>query len=91
VGGGRPGDPDYGQPDGSQRAVFTQGGDDGPGREVPLLAGRYGDFYAGMAAAVRGEAPVPVQAQAGWDVLAVIEAARKSVATGTIVKPDPRD
>jgi hypothetical protein len=32
-----------------------------------------------------------VQAQAGWDVLAVIEAARKSVATGTIVKPDPRD
>jgi predicted dehydrogenase len=43
-----------------------------------------------MAAAIRGEAPVPVPAQAGWDVLAVIEAARKSAATGTIVKPTPR-
>jgi predicted dehydrogenase len=91
VGGGRPSDPDYGQPDGSQRAVLTRGGEDGPGREVPLPAGRYGDFYAGMAAAIRGEAPVPVPALAGWDVLAVIEAARKSAATGTVVSPAPRD
>ena len=50
--------------------------------------GRYGDFYAGMAAAIRGEAAVPVPAQAGRDVLAVIEAARASVATGRVVTPD---
>jgi predicted dehydrogenase len=90
VGGGRPSDPGYGQPDGSQRAVLTRGGEDGPGREVPLPAGRYGDFYAGMAAAIRGGGPVPVPAQAGWDVLAVVEAARKSAATGTVVSPTAR-
>ncbi len=90
AGGGRPGDPGYGQPDGSQRAVLTRGGEDGPGREVALPAGRYGDYYAAMAAAIRGQGPVPVPAQAGWDVLAVVEAARKSAATGTVVSPATR-
>jgi predicted dehydrogenase len=90
VAGGRPGDAGYGLPDGSQRAVLTAGGDPGPGRELPLPAGRYGDFYAGMATAIRGEGPVPVPAQAGWDVLAVVEAARKSAATGTVVSPAAR-
>lgn len=84
--GGRPVDAEYGQPNGSQRAVVTTAGE--PGREVPLPAGRYGDFYAGMAAAIRGEAPVPVPAQAGRDALAVIEAARQSVASGTVVRPE---
>ncbi|MGA2282946.1 MAG: Gfo/Idh/MocA family oxidoreductase [Candidatus Dormibacteria bacterium] len=88
--GGRPGDPGFGQPDGGQRAVLTEGGEAGAVRELRLPAGRYGDFYAGMAAAIRGEAPVPVPAQAGWDVLAVIEAARRSAATGTVVAPEAR-
>jgi scyllo-inositol 2-dehydrogenase (NADP+) len=86
--GGRPTDPGYGEPDGSQRAVLTEGGEGGATHELPLPAGRYGDFYAGMAAAIRGEAAVPVPAQAGRDVLAVIEAARASVATGRVVTPD---
>jgi scyllo-inositol 2-dehydrogenase (NADP+) len=89
--GGRPGDPGYGQPDGSQRAVVTSAGEDGPGHEVELPAGRYGDFYSGVAAAIRGEGPVPVPAQAGLDVLAVVEAARKSAATGTVVRPETGD
>ncbi len=89
--GGRPGDPGYGQPDGSQRAVVTSGGEAGPGHEVELPAGRYADFYAGVAAAIRGEGPVPVPAQAGLDVLAVVEAARKSAATGTVVRPETGD
>ena len=88
VAGGRPGDAGYGLPNGSQRALLTRGGEAGPGHEVPLPAGRYGDFYAGVAAAIRGEAAVPVPAQAGWDVLAVVEAARKSAATGTVVPPE---
>jgi predicted dehydrogenase len=88
--GGRPGDPGFGQPDGGQRAVLTEGGEAGAVHELRLPAGRYGDFYAGMAAAIRGEAPVPVPAQAGWDVLAVIEAARRSAATGTVVAPEAR-
>jgi predicted dehydrogenase len=88
VAGGRPGDAGYGLPNGSQRAVLTRGGEAGPRHEVPLPAGRYGDFYAGVAAAIRGESPVPVPAQAGWDVLSVVEAARKSAATGTVVPPE---
>jgi predicted dehydrogenase len=86
--GGRPGDPGFGRPDGSQRAVVTSAGEAGPGHEVELPAGRYGDFYAGVAAAIRGEGPVPVPAQAGRDVLAVVEAARQSAATGRVVRPD---
>jgi predicted dehydrogenase len=43
-----------------------------------------------MAAAIRGEGSVPVPAQAGWDVLAVVEAARKSAATGSVVSPAAR-
>ena len=88
VAGGRPGDDGYGLPNGSQRAVLTRGGETGAGHAVPLPAGRYGDFYAGMAAAIRGEAPVPVPAQAGWDVLAIVEAARKSAASGAVVTPE---
>jgi predicted dehydrogenase len=88
--GGRPDDPGFGQPDGSQRAVLTAAGEPGTGREVQLPAGRSGDFYAGVAAAIRGEGPVPVPARAGWDVLAVVEAARRSAATGTVVRPDAR-
>jgi predicted dehydrogenase len=89
-GGGRPGDPGYGEPNGSQRATLTTPGEAGLaslGDEVPLPAGRYGDFYAGVAAAIRGVGPVPVPAQAGRDVLVVVEAARKSVASGTVVSP----
>jgi scyllo-inositol 2-dehydrogenase (NADP+) len=89
--GRRPGDPGFGGPDGSQRAALTGGGDpSGSGRDVPLPAGRYADFYAAVAAAIRGEGAVPVPAQAGWDVLAVVEAARVSAATGAVVRPASR-
>jgi len=88
--GGRPTDPGFGEPDGSQRAVLTRGGEGGESNELRLPAGRYGDFYAAMAAAIRGEGPVPVPAQAGWDVMAVVEAARRSAATGRVVKPSIR-
>ncbi|HYA00508.1 MAG TPA: Gfo/Idh/MocA family oxidoreductase [Candidatus Binatia bacterium] len=84
--GGHPGDPQFGEPDGSQRAVLTAG-DGGAAEEVRLPAGRSGDFYAGVAAAIRGEGPVPVPGQAGWDVLAVVEAARLSATTGRVVRP----
>jgi predicted dehydrogenase len=93
-GGGRPGDPGYGEPNGSQRATLTTPGEAGlagVGDEVPLPAGRYGDFYAGVAGAIRGLGPVPVPALAGRDVLVVIEAARRSVASGTVVSPDYSD
>lgn len=83
--GMRPGDPAFGEPGGSQRAVLTA--PDGSAADIALPAGRYRDFYAEMAAAMRGEGPVPVTGSAGWDVLAVVEAARRSAASGTLVAP----
>ncbi|MGD0833536.1 MAG: Gfo/Idh/MocA family oxidoreductase [Candidatus Dormibacteria bacterium] len=86
--GARPGSPGFGAPDGGQRAMLVTGGEwSGSGGDLPLPAGRAADFYAGMAAAIRGVAPVPVPAEAGVDVLSVVEAARRSSATGTLVAP----
>lgn len=90
--GRRPGDPGFGGPDGSQRAVLTIGTEHGgSAQETQLPAGRWGEFYAAMAAAIRGEAAVPVAAEAGWDVLAVIEAARRSAESGSVIQPRRRD
>ena len=52
---------------------------------VDLLPGSYETFYAGVRDAVRDGAPAPVDP---WDAvlgLRVIEAARRSAATGTVV------
>jgi predicted dehydrogenase len=52
---------------------------------VPSQRGRWDEFYAEFAAAVRGDGPVPVDP---WDAVAtatVIDAARRSAATGTTV------
>jgi scyllo-inositol 2-dehydrogenase (NADP+) len=88
-GGLRPGAPGFGEPDGSQRAILTTGGRDGAGQEVPLPAGRARDFYVAMAEAIQGKEEVPVPARAGLDVLAVVEAARRSAATGAVVPALP--
>lgn len=58
------------------------------GEEVEELARRPGgwaSFYPAMAAAVRGEAPVPVDPADAVAVLDVIEAARRSAATTQVV------
>jgi predicted dehydrogenase len=82
----RPGAPGFGEAEGGQRAgLVADGGRSGSGDDVPLPAGRYGDFYVGMAAAILGGSPVPVPAEAGREVLALIEAARRSAATGAAV------
>ena len=51
----------------------------GPVRRVPSEAGRWPDFYAGFAAAVRGDGPVPVDP---WDAVGTcltVDAAHASV------------
>ena len=53
---------------------------------VPSERGRWDAFYAQFADAVRGTAPVPVDP---WDAVAtatVLDAARRSAATGTTVE-----
>ena len=56
---------------------------------VPSERGRWDTFYAEFADAVRGTAPVPVDP---WDAVAtatVLDAARRSAATGTTVEVAP--
>lgn len=52
---------------------------------VPSEQGRYHDFYAQFAVAVRGDAPGPVPATEGIETLAVLDAARVSAAEGRTV------
>jgi predicted dehydrogenase len=60
-------------------------GTDTSSRPVETLAGDYGGFYAQLAAALRGEAPVPVDPRDAVATLTVLEAAARSSATRTIV------
>jgi predicted dehydrogenase len=53
--------------------------------EVPTRAGRYLDFYRGVAACLRDGAPPPVSAESVVDTLTVLEAARLSAAERTVV------
>jgi scyllo-inositol 2-dehydrogenase (NADP+) len=54
---------------------------------VPSLPGAYQDFYAGLRDALRGQAPPPVTIEQAIDVIAVIEAAQRSVRDGVVVRP----
>jgi predicted dehydrogenase len=53
---------------------------------VPTERGNYAAFYGGVAAAIRGEAPPPVDIADAIRVLAVIEAARDSADRGHVVR-----
>ena len=56
---------------------------------VPSEQGRYHDFYAAFAAAVRGEGRQPVPAYEGVRTLAVLDAARLSAARGDSIQVPP--
>jgi predicted dehydrogenase len=51
-------------------------------RPVPTLPGAYQEFYAGVRDALRDEAPPPVTIDQAIDVIAAIEAARRSAESG---------
>ncbi|MFF1869633.1 Gfo/Idh/MocA family oxidoreductase [Kitasatospora herbaricolor] len=53
---------------------------------LPTLPGDYPAYYAGIAAALAGTAPPPVDPRDAVTTLTVLEAARASAATGTVVK-----
>jgi predicted dehydrogenase len=55
---------------------------------VPTLPGAYEEFYGEMAEAVAGDGPVPVDPAGVVHALEVIDAARRSVAEGTVVHLD---
>lgn len=65
---------------------FGQLGSEGAFEAHPTLPGRYSEYYAAVAAALRGEGPVPVDARDSVAALAVIEAARRSADEGRVIE-----
>jgi predicted dehydrogenase len=53
---------------------------------VPTLPGRWPDFYAQFATAVRGKGPVPVRAEEAVTTATVLDAARRSASERRIVE-----
>ncbi|WP_102226621.1 Gfo/Idh/MocA family oxidoreductase [Acidimangrovimonas sediminis] len=56
--------------------------------KVPSEQGRYHDYYAAFGRAVRDGAPLPVTAEEGIAVLAVLDAARRSAVEGRTMDVD---
>lgn len=84
--GGRPGDPGWGEEPESRHGTLTTdlAGLASTGR-LASVPGRYQIFYRAMAAAVRGEGPVPVPAEQARDVIRVIECATTSSREGAVL------
>jgi scyllo-inositol 2-dehydrogenase (NADP+) len=84
--GGRPGDPGFGEEPPERYGTLTTdlGGLASTGR-LASVPGDYPAFYRDMAAAVRGEGPVPVPAEQAREVVRVIERATESSRDGRVV------
>jgi len=80
--GGVPGSPGWGE---DPPELWGRLGLEGATQEVRSEAGCYQLFYAGVAAALRGEAPLPVDPEGAISALQVIEAARRSAEQGQTV------
>lgn len=65
---------------------LTSGAADGSTttRDVPVLPGDYGAFYAGVAAAADGRGDVPVSVESAAEVLDVVALAHRAAATGQV-------
>ena len=89
--GQKPGAPGWGEESEDNYGLLSlpAGGDLLTTRVVPSLPGAYETFYAGIAAALLDGAPLPVTAQQGRNVVAIIAAARASAATGQRVALPP--
>jgi scyllo-inositol 2-dehydrogenase (NADP+) len=88
--GGRPGDPGWGEePPDRHGTLTTELGGLAATARLASLPGDYGAFYREMAAAVRGEGPVPVPPEQARDVIRVIECAVRSSREGRVVQWDP--
>lgn len=66
------------EPESNWGTLFTADGE----QRIPSEQGRYHDYYAAFAKAVRDGSPPPVNAQTGARTLAVLDAARHSAAEG---------
>ena len=82
--GGRPGSPGWGEEPKPSWGLLGPDGPDGSAAPVPTVPGDYPRFYAGLAAALRGEGPPPVDPADAIAALEVLEAARRSAASGRV-------
>jgi scyllo-inositol 2-dehydrogenase (NADP+) len=85
--GGTPGEPGWGVEPESAWGRLTVPAADPPVVAVPSLPGAYQEFYAGIREALHGNAPPPVTIDQAIDVIAVIEAAQRSVREGVLAEP----
>ena len=84
--GGRPGDPGWGEePPERNGTLTTQLGGLAATARLASVPGDYGAFYREMAAAVRGEGPVPVPPEQARDVIRVIGCVVESSREGRVV------
>jgi len=77
----RPGMAGWGAEPAERHGRLSQGG------SVPTVPGRYEHFYRQLAAAMRGEGPVPVTAESAGQAIRVLEAALRSADEGRTVSP----
>ncbi|HEX6230664.1 MAG TPA: Gfo/Idh/MocA family oxidoreductase [Actinomycetota bacterium] len=80
--GARPGDPGWGREAPERWGTLSTG--DGS-RPVETEPGAYERYYEGIAASLRAGDPPPVEPQDSVEVLEVLEAARESARSGTVV------
>jgi predicted dehydrogenase len=79
--GGVPGAPAWGE---EPAGRWGQLGPEDSAVPVPTIPGAYPAFYAGVAAALRGEGPPPVDLAGPIAALEVLEAARRSAGSGRV-------
>ncbi|MDT4894308.1 MAG: scyllo-inositol 2-dehydrogenase [Pseudonocardiales bacterium] len=72
-----------------EQSAWGRLGTDSSNRQVETRPGDYGGFYRQLAAALRGDAPVPVDPREAVAALAVIEAAARSSTTRSVVSLPP--
>jgi scyllo-inositol 2-dehydrogenase (NADP+) len=78
------------EPEGSAALLRTYSADSTPSEtRLPLLRGDWPAFYRGVAAALRGETAAPVLVEDVIADLRVLDAARASAVTGSVVRLDP--
>lgn len=85
-GGLRPGDPGFGVEDEADRAELVRRSEAGVERRLlESAAGRYVDYYEGLARSIVEGGPPPVSAVEGRNVIAVIEAGVESAQEGRTI------
>ncbi|MEV0155220.1 Gfo/Idh/MocA family oxidoreductase [Micromonospora sp. NPDC050686] len=84
--GGRPDAPGWGEVDPDR---YGQLGAEGELRPVPTEPGRYQDFYALVATALRDGAPMPVDPRDAVTTVELIELAHRSAQIGAVLPVEP--